>query len=135
MTYSVTMLLLMATAAIAQTVSLSSWERSISGTVTGAETGVPIVKRTVSVRGLNSGKEIAGETDMLGRYKVSHLLPGDYVVTVKGDDLVLTTANVTLTAEKDAAGDPGPVQGRQVSRYFDYFFTTVNVTCDAYCFE
>ena len=112
-------LLFAATAAFAQTVAWSPAHGSISGTVTDAGTGAPLPGRTVSVKvAASSGtggpivgggsvfgaKEFTAETDVLGHYKVSDLAQANYLVSVKGDDLMPTGASVILFGGEDLTG-------------------------------
>ena len=90
-------------------VSLSAFSQSISGTVTDAETGDPLLGVTIILKNTNKGVV----TDFDGNYTINNVEPGDYTIdlsyigygrisqtiTVGGDDATYDFA-MTFSASK-----------------------------------
>ncbi len=70
-------------------------------TLTGKVTdpaGAPVVRAAVAVRNLATDQSIHTETDVVGRYVIYSLPPGDYEISVSAQGIPAKTARVTLTA-------------------------------------
>ena len=57
-------------------ISLSAYSQSISGTVTDAETGDPLLGVTIVLKNTNKGVV----TDFDGNYIINNVEPGDYTI-------------------------------------------------------
>ena len=71
---------------------LSFAQQSLSGTITDADTGEPLLGVTVLVQGTNKGTV----SDFDGNYTINNLNPGDYVVEVSYTGYSKLSQNVSI---------------------------------------
>ncbi|PFG06479.1 carboxypeptidase regulatory-like domain-containing protein [Bacillus sp. es.034] len=102
--------------------NLASDPGSISGNVTNAQTGTPIIGANVQVRVVDSSGAVIATvlTDNEGQYVVNGLAPGVYTVVVSAPDFQTNAATVQVVSNQTVDGslalqpDPGGITGTVV---------------------
>ncbi|MGG4167943.1 carboxypeptidase regulatory-like domain-containing protein [Rossellomorea vietnamensis] len=102
--------------------NLASDPGSISGIVTNAQTGTPIIGANVQVRVVDSSGAVIATvlTDENGQYVVNGLAPGIYTVVVSAQDFQTNAATIQVISNQTRDGsialqpDPGQITGTVV---------------------
>ncbi|UTE75620.1 carboxypeptidase regulatory-like domain-containing protein [Rossellomorea sp. KS-H15a] len=102
--------------------NLASDPGSISGIVTNAQTGTPIIGANVQVRVVDSSGAVIATvlTDENGQYVVNGLAPGIYTVVVSAQDFQTNAATIQVISNQATDGsialqpDPGQITGTVV---------------------
>ena len=102
--------------------NLAAAPGSISGIVTNAQTGTPIIGANVQVRVVDSSGAVIATvlTDGNGQYVVNGLAPGIYTVVVSEQDYQTNSATVQVISNQTTDGsialqpDPGQITGTVV---------------------